>query len=118
LDNSRVIADELAAAGVDFVITGHVHWPYVETYRGLTIVGVPSVSSFPPAYALVQISPAGTSVSLVPVAGEAGLIEAYEFALENDNRGDAIREAVSTGYFESLLDRPAPTPTDSVSSVL
>lgn len=118
LANSRMVADELTAAGVDLALTGHVHWPYVREHRGLTVVGAPSVSSFPPAYFLVQIDPGGTTVSLVPLAGEAGLIEAYEFALEDDNRGSAIQEAVSTGYFDSLLDRPAPTPTDSVSGVL
>ncbi|MFT4946498.1 MAG: Icc protein [Natronomonas sp.] len=118
LANSRVTADELASTGTDLVLSGHVHWPYVESYRGLTVAGAPSVSSFPPAYVLVEIGPAGTTVSLVPVAGKAGLIEAYEFALEDDNRGDAIREAVSTGYFDSLLDRPTPTAADSVSGVL
>lgn len=118
LANPRVIADELTAVGVDLAITGHVHWPYVGEYRGLTLVGAPSVSSFPPAYFLVQIDPDGTTVSFVPLAGEAGLIEAYEFALEDDKRGDAIQEAVSTGYLDSLFDRPTPTPTESVSSVL
>jgi 3',5'-cyclic AMP phosphodiesterase CpdA len=116
LANATVVGDELAAAGVDLALTGHVHWPYVGTARGVTVVGAPSVSSFPPAYLLLQIDPKGTTVSLVPLAGETGLLEAYEFALEDDNRGSAIREAVSTGYFESLLDpRLEPTATESVS---
>ncbi|WP_336326985.1 metallophosphoesterase family protein [Halovenus sp. HT40] len=119
LTNSRVVADELVSAGVDLAVTGHVHWPYVTEYRGLTVIGAPSVSSFPPAYFLVQIDATGTTVSLVPLAGETGLTEAYEFALEDENRGDAIREAVSTGYFDSLLGRSTESPTaDSVSSVL
>lgn len=104
LDNPRVVADELAAAGTDLVLTGHVHWPYAGTYRGLNVVGIPSVSSFPPAYLLVRVTPTGTSVSLVPLAGQTGLTEAYELAAADENRGNAIQNAVSTGYFEQLLN--------------
>ncbi|WP_436900672.1 metallophosphoesterase family protein [Halovenus halobia] len=107
LDNARVVADELAAAGADLVLTGHVHWPYAGKYRGLNVVGIPSVSSFPPAYLLVRVTPAGTSVSLVPLAGQTGLTEAYELAAADDNRGKAIQNAVSTGYFDPLLDERA-----------
>jgi predicted phosphodiesterase len=103
LAESRVVADELAAAGVDLLLSGHVHWPYAGTYRGLNVLGVPSACAFPPAYLLVDIRPTGTTVSFVPLAGETGLNEAYEFALADDNRGGAIGEAVTSGYFEGLL---------------
>ncbi len=107
VDNPRVVADELTAAGTDLVLTGHVHWPYAGTYRGLNIVGIPSVSSFPPAYLLVRVSPTGTSVSFVPLAGQTGVSEAYELAAADDNRGKAIQKAVSNGYFEQLLGEEA-----------
>lgn len=118
LANSRVVADEFAAAGVDLVLSGHVHWPYARQYRGVNVVGTPSASSFPPAYLLVRIDASGTTVSLVPLAGVAGLTEAYEFAVEDKNRGDAIREAVTTGYFDSCLDQQTNSPQTTVSSVL
>jgi 3',5'-cyclic AMP phosphodiesterase CpdA len=118
LANPTVVADELASAGVDLVLSGHVHWPYVETYRGITVVGAPSTSSFPPSYLLVHIGPEGTTVSLVPLAGEAGLLEAYEYAIKDENRGKAISEAVSERYLASVLERsPGRTRNDSVSSV-
>jgi len=118
LANPIVVADELASAGVDLVLSGHVHWPYVETYRGITVVGAPSTSSFPPSYLLVHIGPEGTTVSLVPLAGEAGLLEAYEYAIKDENRGKAISEAVSERYLASVLERsPGRTRNDSVSSV-
>ncbi|MXR53073.1 serine/threonine protein phosphatase [Halovenus sp. WSH3] len=117
LANSRVVADELGSAGVDLLLSGHVHWPYATKYRGLNVVGAPSVSSFPPSYLLVDIGPDGTTVSMVPVAGESGLIEAYEFALEDECRGKAIRDAVSSGYFDAFPTRRPEVTPDSVSGV-
>jgi hypothetical protein len=35
----------------------------------------------------------------MPLADEAGLTEAYEFAVTDDRRGDAVRAAVIDGYF-------------------
>jgi len=94
-----VVADAFVAAGVDLVITGHVHWPYADEYRGLNLVGAPSTASFPPSYLLVHVDERGTTVELVPLAGEVGLTEAYEFAAEDEYRREAIRGAVSEGYF-------------------
>jgi predicted phosphodiesterase len=94
-------ADRLVEAGIDVVITGHLHWPYAREYRGLTVVGAPGCSSFPPAYLLVHLDSRGTTVTMVPLAGQAGLTEAYEHALEH-TRGPKIRDAVENGYFEGL----------------
>ena len=92
-------ADALADAGVELVVTGHAHWPYATTYRGLGVVGAPSGCSFPPAYLLLHFDAVGTTVSIMPLADEAGLTEAYEFAVTDDRRGDAVRAAVIDGYF-------------------
>lgn len=102
LQDPAATADALRAAGVELVVTGHVHWPYATTYRGLRVVGAPSSSSFPPAYLLVHLDARGTTVSIVPLADEAGLTEAYEFAVADERRGSAIRAAVADGYFEAF----------------
>jgi len=112
LREPKAVADALVDAGVDLVVSGHIHWPYATTYRGLKVVGAPSSSSFPPAYLLLHIDPRGTTVSIVPLADRAGLTEAYEFAVADERRGDAIREAVAGGYFGGLpmveeIDGPA-----------
>jgi Icc protein len=92
-------ADALREAGVELLISGHIHWPYAATYRGLRVVGAPSCASFPPAYLRLHVDSRGTTVSIVPLADEAGLTEAYEFAVSDSSRGDAIRAAVTEGYF-------------------
>lgn len=98
LQDPEATADALAAAGVDLVITGHLHWPFATTYRGLNVVGAPGCSAFPPGYLLVRVDSRGTTVSLVSLAGERGLAEAYEYTLE-ETRGDPVQSAVSDGYF-------------------
>lgn len=99
LQRPAATADALADIGVGLVVTGHAHWPYATTYRGLGVVGAPGCSSFPPAYLLFHLDSRGTTVSIVPLADEAGLTEAYEFAVTDPRRGDAVREAVTEGYF-------------------
>lgn len=99
--NPKETADRLADAGIDVVITGHLHWPYAMEYRGLTVIGAPGCSSFPPAYLLVHLDSRGTTVTMVPLAGQAGLTEAYEHALAHP-RGPTIRESVEGGYFEKF----------------
>lgn len=95
-------ADALKAAGVQLLVTGHVHWPFATTYRGLRVVGAPSCVSFPPAYLLLHVDSRGTAVSIVPLANETGLTEAYELAVADPSRGTAIRQAVRGGYFEQF----------------
>lgn len=95
-------ADRLVDAGVDLVITGHLHWPYAREYRGLTVIGAPGCSSFPPSYLLVHLDSRGTTVTIVPLAGQAGLTEAYDYALAHHNRGEIIREVTEDGYFEQF----------------
>jgi len=102
LRDPAATADMLRAAGVELVVTGHVHWPYATTYRGLRVVGAPSSSSFPPAYLLLHLDARGTTVSIVPLADEDGLTEAYEFAVADERRGSAIQAAVADGYFEAF----------------
>jgi hypothetical protein len=100
LRKPKQTADALREAGVELLVSGHLHWPYATTYRGLRVVGAPSCASFPPAYLRLHVDSRGTTVSIVPLADEAGLTEAYELAVADSSRGDAIRTAVGNGYFE------------------
>jgi hypothetical protein len=59
--------------------------------RGYEVVS-PSTSSFPQAYALVHIGPAGTDIELVPLADRDGIEEAWRFAVQ-DRREQLIRTA-------------------------
>lgn len=119
VQDPETVAGTLRSAGVELVISGHVHWPYAGTARGLNVVGAPSSASFPPAYLLVHIDEHGTTVELVPLAGEVGLSEAYRFAIEDEYRGAAIHEAVSGGYFETfpLVDQQQASRTSNRSGV-
>lgn len=98
VQNPEATADALADAGVDLVVTGHLHWPFAATYRGLNVVGAPGCSTFPPSYLLLRFDSRGTTVSLVSLAGERGLAEAYDFVLDHE-RGPLVRSAVRDGYF-------------------
>jgi Icc protein len=106
LEQGAAVADSLAAAGVELVVSAHLHWPFVTRYRGLTIVGAPGAASFPPSYLLVETDPEGTTVSLVPLAGPKGIREAYEYAIDDEIRGRAIERVVS----ERDRETPSPTP--------
>jgi Icc protein len=109
LGEPKRTADALREAGVELLVSGHLHWPYATTYRGLGVVGAPSCASFPPAYLRLHVDSRGTTVSIVPLADEAGLTEAYEFAVSDPSRGEAIRTAVANRYFERfpMIDQQA-----------
>jgi len=109
VENPAATADSLVESGVDLAVTGHLHWPYATDFRGLNVVCAPSCASFPPAYLLVHVGPNGTTVSLVPLAGASGLKEAYQYAIQDEQRGSLIETAVSNGYFGAfpLVDQQA-----------
>ncbi|MFC7071838.1 metallophosphoesterase family protein [Halovenus rubra] len=124
--NPKATADALVEAGVELVVTGHLHWPFATTYRGLNVVGAPGCSTFPPSYLLLHIDARGTTVTVVPLAGEEGLTEAYDSAVNDHDRGAVIRSVVQDGYFRSFpqidKQRPSsrqsgqsPTPTEPTS---
>jgi len=100
LQNPDATLDVLGAADVDMVVSGHLHWPFATEYEGVAVVGAPGCSSFPPSYLLVHFDSRGTTVTIVPLADRSGLTEAYEYAVENHQRGDEIRSAVENGYFD------------------
>jgi 3',5'-cyclic AMP phosphodiesterase CpdA len=66
-------ADALAEGGADLVLSGHYHLPTTATCRGVREVAAPTTCSFPQSYLLVETTPDGTTVRLVPVVDTAGL---------------------------------------------
>ncbi|WP_128476404.1 metallophosphoesterase family protein [Halorussus pelagicus] len=97
-------------------LSGHVHLPAAISeaatprtasgqgpragdVRGLVC---PALSSFPQAYALVEVGPEGTTVRLVPVADEAGVAEAYDLARTHSERSRDVAEMVEA----QLADLP------------
>jgi 3',5'-cyclic AMP phosphodiesterase CpdA len=92
VQNASTVAKIFAEQGVELVLTGHTHCPTVSKLsRGYEVVS-PSTSSFPQAYALVHIGPAGTDIELVPLADRDGIEEAWRFAVQ-DRREQLIRTA-------------------------
>ncbi|MFW6435096.1 MAG: hypothetical protein ACOCY1_01820, partial [Halovenus sp.] len=84
-------------------------------FRGLNVACAPGCTSFPPGYLLVHVGPTGTTVSLVPLAGASGLTEAYQYAIQDEQRGSLIQQAVKGGYFGEfpLVDQQTVAPADT-----
>lgn len=106
IEQPAAAADTLTGAGIDLVVSAHLHWPSVTAYRGLSVVNAPSTASFPPSYLVLEIDPEGTTVSLVPLAGSSGIREAYNYATRDDVRGRAIERAVTHAEHDSPVSVP------------
>ncbi|MFC4247366.1 metallophosphoesterase family protein [Natribaculum luteum] len=102
LQNADALLEVLAAHDVSLALSGHVHWPLCWSSRGVRHVVAPSTCSFPQMYLRVEITPTGTDVWLQPLADWNGLTEAYRHACTGDDRGRAISECTTDGYFDSL----------------
>lgn len=104
-------ADDLAALldrhGVPLAVTGHNHWPSVARVRRTWELGAPAASSLPPSMLVLDVTPDGTTISVVPLADRAGLEEAYRHAVAGSERSRAIAEAVAAGHFDAfpVVDR-------------
>ncbi|MFC7156275.1 metallophosphoesterase family protein [Halomarina halobia] len=121
LANAAAVNAALARNDVDLVVSGHVHWPAAARVDGVSHLTTPAGCSFPPAYLLFDVSPGGTSVSLVPLADEAGAREAVDHAARDGARDGTLLENAEGGYFDAfpLVDeagidpRAGSTPTES-----
>ncbi|MFC4447754.1 metallophosphoesterase family protein [Halorussus aquaticus] len=99
-----------ALAGHDALhLSGHVHLPAAvsgaasrtadgrdQRAGGVRGLVCPALSSFPQAYVLAEVGPAGTTIRLVPVADETGVEEARELAENHSERSADICEMVET----------------------
>lgn len=102
LHDAEDVIERLGAHDVPLVLSGHVHWPFCWEREGLRQVVTPAASSYPQAYLLVEITPAGTRVRMRPLADREGMAEAYSHAREGGARGRAMVESADAGYFEGL----------------
>ncbi|WP_158854637.1 metallophosphoesterase [Halorhabdus sp. CUG00001] len=72
------LVDVLADGDVSLVLTGHFHLPLLGVDRGVRELATPTTCSFPQSYLLLEITPAGTDVRLVPIADVDGLELAHD----------------------------------------
>lgn len=72
------LVDVLADGGAALVLTGHFHLPLTGVDRGVREIATPTTCSFPQSYLLVDVTPAGTEVRLVPIADVDGLELAHD----------------------------------------
>ncbi|WP_435096623.1 metallophosphoesterase family protein [Halarchaeum sp. P4] len=97
--NADELADVLAAHDVPLVVSGHAHWPAVGGVPGgVSELLAPPVCSFPQAGLLLEVTPEGTTVTLLPLADRVGLETAYAAARDGTPRSRRIAENFRQGY--------------------
>ena len=87
---------------VPLAITGHNHWPSMADLGGTWELGAPAACSLPPTMLVLDVTPTGTTVSLVPLADRDGLEEAYLHAAAGSERSRAIAERVAAGHLDAM----------------
>jgi Icc protein len=97
--NAEQLAAVLGKHDVPLCLTGHIHWPSVAPFTGGYEIVAPATCSFPQAYLLVHVEPRGTTIEIVPLADQSGLIEAYDAAREHP-RGSRLIDSTDAGYFQ------------------
>lgn len=99
-------ADALAAVldrhDVPLAVTGHNHWPALADLGGAWELAAPAACSLPPTMLVLDVTPTGTIVSLVPLADRDGLEEAYLHAAAGSERARAIADRVADGHLDAL----------------
>jgi Icc protein len=99
-------ADDLVAVldrhDVPLAVTGHNHWPSLSALGGTWELGAPGACSLPPAMLVLDVTPTGTTVSLVLLADRHGLEEAYRHAVAGSERSRAIADRVAAGHLDDL----------------
>lgn len=98
--DARSVRGLYARQGVSLAVSGHNHWPSVGRWGGLHEVAAPATSSFPQSFLVLEVTPTGTTVELVPLAGPIGYEEAYQHAHRGTARSQSIAEAVVGGAFD------------------
>ncbi|WP_135666070.1 metallophosphoesterase family protein [Halorhabdus rudnickae] len=74
----EAFVDVLADGDAALVLTGHLHLPLTGVDRGVREIATPTTCSFPQSYLLLDITPEGTEIRLVPVADVVGLELAHD----------------------------------------
>lgn len=92
----------LARHDVPLAVTGHNHWPSLADLGGTWELAAPAACSLPPTMLVLDVTPSGTTVSLVPLADRDGLEEAYRHAAAGSERSRAIAERVAAGHLDAM----------------
>ncbi|WP_255494053.1 metallophosphoesterase [Halarchaeum sp. CBA1220] len=92
------LADVLADHDVPLAVSGHAHWPTVGTAGRVRELLAPAVCSFPQAGLLLDVTPEGTTVSMLPLADRDGLRAAHDAARDGTERSRRIVETFRDGY--------------------
>lgn len=74
---SDAFVDTLSA-DTPLVLTGHFHLPLTAVQEGVREIAAPTTCSFPQSYLILEITPSGTEVRLVPIADTDGLELAHD----------------------------------------
>ncbi|WP_458187147.1 metallophosphoesterase family protein [Haladaptatus sp. NG-WS-4] len=90
--NADELADVLSRHDVPLHVSGHLHIPAVARTHDIREIVAPSLCSFPQAYLLMEVGPAGTTVRFVPTAGPEGTNEAYRHAKRDSARSTVVAE--------------------------
>jgi len=105
-DGERMRAT-LAEADAPLALAGHLHLPAADRHGPTAEVTTPATCSFPQAYLLVDVGPAGTTVRFVPVADRPALEDAYDAMVSDSDVSRALLglAATRTAGFPLLDDR-------------
>jgi len=87
---------------VPLLVTGHNHWPALGRTGGTWDLAAPASCSFPPAMLVLDVTPEGTTVSLVSLAERGGLEEAYRYAVAGSERSRAIADRITDGHLDAV----------------
>ncbi|WP_435358569.1 metallophosphoesterase family protein [Haloarchaeobius sp. DFWS5] len=82
--------DSLARADVPLYLSGHLHVPAVAETAGVRELVAPALCSFPQAYLVLDVDPAGTSVWHVPIATHEDAEEALALAHDYSERSRMV----------------------------
>lgn len=100
--NADALLDVLSAYDVPLHVSGHVHLLSLVRNRGVRGLIAPPLSSFPQAYALLEIDATGTTVRCRTAAGREAIREAY-----TESQVHSLRSEVISGLTaERLSDLP------------
>lgn len=109
VEGADALADVLADHDVPLVVSGHAHWPTVGAAGRVRELLAPAVCSFPQAGLLLDVTPEGTTVSMLPIADRDGLRAAHDAARDGTERSRRIVETFRDGYLAQfpLVDERA-----------
>ncbi|USZ70482.1 metallophosphoesterase family protein [Natronosalvus halobius] len=82
--NPEPLLEVLADHDVGLVVTGHLHFPAIESSGGVRELTVPAVSSFPHALLVLEVDERGTTVRQVPLTDSDGMVESIAHGYEKD----------------------------------